>query len=974
MKNLIRWTGLIFALVAIFFVFGFINFNNNIVFAATTVSGTLSEDTVWTKANSPYLVSDFIVPAGVKLTIEPGVVAKFGSVSNKDEITVKGELYAKGTATEYVNFTSYQDDSVAGDTNGDGVTSSPAPGDWMGIIVRGSGLVNLDHTVINYGGYTPKPVLVMNILRNIFFRVAYAYEEESEYEVFNHEGNIYNFGGTVHITNSVIQNSSTNGIHHKAGVTTVTNTVLKDNYYYGIFNDSGVIINAKNNWWGNPIGPYNYDRDWELYYEWDKVSEDVDFTPWLTEDPTIIKVIKKNPVIIIPGILSSYLNRNDDEKTEVWPNATKMAFSLSDDYLDELLLDLLGKPNMTYPIMLPTDIFRNIGDSNYFTSLITELKNGGYEEGVDLFIFPYDWRLNIVESVSGIYSPLLTSLKDKVDQVLIKTGAEKVDIVAHSMGGLLAKYYIKHFGQDKVDKFVDIATPHLGAPSTFQTLIYGDDLDIVKAGIHLLNPLEIKKISQNMTSAYQLLPSSNYFSASSPDYNYYVYDMDDYDNNGIKGKLTFRQSLDFLKNTGRNEVVMNVAVNIHNDLDNMNPADYGVQAYNIVGCGTPTVGKIFTLGKQTDKDPQYDIAYISGDGTVPQRSAEEFPSLTKYYATGQTHSLMPSVSGIKELVLSLLSGKAESFDLNSYSNISTTTANCKLPNGTFIGLHSPVDLHIYDSAGNHTGPNINGDLEENIPGIAYDIIDGNKFAFLPDGLNYEIKLEATALGSFSSHIKRIEDGEVISTAYFADIPLQSTSTRAEVNISSSTPVIMLDPAGNGQKEKIYTPTASINGDLLTDKVSPEFVLSVDPVVFGLKVSGSDNMSHPSLNIVDVTEKKRNDKKYSYTVTDVAGNSLNMIIEINRESDKKLNYDIQFPNITKGQKIKMNFERALNKDGSLKTFTQNIIQGRDTIKYIYNVKKDKTIIWTRDGKETNKKVYNESVAIQFISNKGLLEIK
>lgn len=50
-----------------------------------------------------------------------------------------------------------------------------------------------------------------------------------------------------------------------------------------------------------------------------------------------------------------------------------------------------------------------------------------------------------------------------VDEVLEATGKNKVIIIAHSMGGLVAREYIKDFGgEDKVDKLVTIGTPNHG--------------------------------------------------------------------------------------------------------------------------------------------------------------------------------------------------------------------------------------------------------------------------------------------------------------------------------------------------------------------------------------------------------------------------------------------------------------------------------------------------------------------------------
>lgn len=50
-----------------------------------------------------------------------------------------------------------------------------------------------------------------------------------------------------------------------------------------------------------------------------------------------------------------------------------------------------------------------------------------------------------------------------VDGVLDRTGAATVDLIGHSQGGLLGRYYVKNLGGDAtVDSFVSLAAPHQG--------------------------------------------------------------------------------------------------------------------------------------------------------------------------------------------------------------------------------------------------------------------------------------------------------------------------------------------------------------------------------------------------------------------------------------------------------------------------------------------------------------------------------
>ncbi len=122
-----------------------------------------------------------------------------------------------------------------------------------------------------------------------------------------------------------------------------------------------------------------------------------------------------DPVIIIPGILGS------------WPKNGQMVID---------------------PVL------------HTYDDLIDTLKANGYTEGTDLFTFPYEWRNSNVDSA--------VMLKNKIDAVKAICQCAKVDLVAHSMGGLVARQYIQSDQyQNDVDQLIFLGTPHLGAVDSY---------------------------------------------------------------------------------------------------------------------------------------------------------------------------------------------------------------------------------------------------------------------------------------------------------------------------------------------------------------------------------------------------------------------------------------------------------------------------------------------------------------------------
>ena len=58
-------------------------------------------------------------------------------------------------------------------------------------------------------------------------------------------------------------------------------------------------------------------------------------------------------------------------------------------------------------------------------------------------------------------------LGDSVDAVLARTGADRMDVVAHSMGGLATRAYLREHGGGKVRRVVFLATPQRGTLAAY---------------------------------------------------------------------------------------------------------------------------------------------------------------------------------------------------------------------------------------------------------------------------------------------------------------------------------------------------------------------------------------------------------------------------------------------------------------------------------------------------------------------------
>jgi pimeloyl-ACP methyl ester carboxylesterase len=109
----------------------------------------------------------------------------------------------------------------------------------------------------------------------------------------------------------------------------------------------------------------------------------------------------------------------------------------------------MGGPREGRPIVLVHGYFQNRGDFVFLARAVARAKLG------PIYGFNYNWTQSIAKSAGR--------LARFVEDVCRETGAPKVAIVAHSLGGVVAVEYLSTpEGRARVDRCVTIASPHAG--------------------------------------------------------------------------------------------------------------------------------------------------------------------------------------------------------------------------------------------------------------------------------------------------------------------------------------------------------------------------------------------------------------------------------------------------------------------------------------------------------------------------------
>ncbi len=807
--------------------------------------GIIATDTTWTASSSPYILDGYTsVASGHTLTVEPGVTIDTHltgdsrpalDVENatiimqgteKNPIIIKDlwglSLFrATGTLAHVkmsgveggvglyesdvdISYSFFKDARMAFWING-GLTmisSSSISGYESGLFIQNSA-----------------PVLMMNNPSNHSFVGNYG---------IGGIGNAlinYNdpFSATVIVTNSSFPDISTVAINNFGAK--LENTVI-----------------AEGDWWGSPTDPSTMLTS--------RIIGPVDYTPWLLHEPDLTepeKIICCSNILFIPGLESTRLYRDEKGLFGIGTSTNTLWEPNRNDDVRKLFLNTNGSSSDTSVYSGdPIDNAWGYDIYGYFMKFLDSLVTSGSINSWQGY--GYDWRKPIPDVVmnsekkSAMLATTTISLIETVTNLAKSSKTGKITIVAHSNGGLVAKYLVKILSDqgrsNLIDSVISVAVPNLGTPEAIPAMLHGDDQELAY-GL-LLKTNVARQLAQNMPSAYSLLPSAGYYSKVPGSTISFATGTPSIINNGSypKSILSFADMSAFITDSNKtntrvassssdivdpikgNASLIASAGNLHALLDNFTwPSsiiNWAIDGWNVL----TTKGIIYQKnGHDTAKTNMGDgtvVAKSAIDGSVNVASIDLKEADNGKIEHANILDSQAAQNTIKDIVQNksdqILQIPSVTIGEPDYSKESTYLV---------LSTHSPVQPHVYDEQGNHTGeiapPPDTEDLytayEKNIPGSSFETMsktdtDYDSYIYLPDdGKKYSVVIQGTGLGSFTFDIDRMRGGETLNHAEYAGLPvtpLTMASTTVQISSSSaftnSLVPLSVDVNGDGQTD------------------------------------------------------------------------------------------------------------------------------------------------------------------------------
>lgn len=355
-----------------------------------------------------------------------------------------------------------------------------------------------------------------------------------------------------------------------------------------------------------------------------------------------------------------------------------------------------------------------------YDGLIETLKNAGYKtEGEDknLFIFNYNWTKPV--------DFIADDLENYIQTVVNPPPETKIDLVGHSLGGLVARTYVQNNPNNSIDQLLTLGSPHKGVPFVYY-LWEGGNLNKAlpgwqRIGAGLLLHLRKPGFSTTMEAVRSVVPV---LKDLLPTFDYLRQDTVE------KPLETMGQKNEWL--LGLNSSPPPHLLSTLNAFVGIIP-ESTLRWIHIEGPNwLESILGLWEDGKPIGEEK------TAGDGTVLVESGH-FENATITNLADLDHQDLVETAEGQEKIMEILN--------LSPSSISTISSDIIYEPSLVFQLASPATISILDSSGNPIGDT-----------------DG-KMVVIPGALagEYQVKITGTDSGNYHLHIGQIVSGKDIWT-------------------------------------------------------------------------------------------------------------------------------------------------------------------------------------------------------------------
>lgn len=589
-----------------------------------------------------------------------------------------------------------------------------------------------------------------------------------------------------------------------------------------------------------------------------------------TSTPTSTPATGASNVLFLPGIQASRLYKDNlfgDGSDQVWPpNA------LFNEDIYDLSMDSSG---ISEEQIYTDGILETApgGDPVYagFKNFMDELDADGTID--DWTAYAYDWRYAVTDIAQNgtRNSDFIKDAVVEIEALAEDSLSEKVTIIGHSNGGLLAKAIMLRLEEegkaDLVDKVVLLASPQLGTPKAIGTVLHGYDQTDPYGGF-FINGQVVREVINNIPGTYGLLPSEKYFegldmpvvtfkdtSVTAPyrqTYGSTISSFEDYVR-FLQGEDGFDRDLSnpISVPARANDAMLSEALAMHDtELDSWVAPD-GVEVIEIVGTGLSTVkaveyreiveDKCLGAGPTMVCNPELEIKPYAlltkyGDATVVQRSAEAYVGLKRKYfvnlveikkeflTSNFEHYNITEALPVQDLLNTILTSTTT--ENNQFISTSHTEFNDSYD---IEMIDSPVRILATDSSGNQTGVSLaNGEpvVKQEIPRSQYFEFGDTKYLVVPKGTNRTTKLYGEDYGGYTLTTATLgsDDVQVVQT-----VLVNATTTPHLIaeysNQNGEFSTVVTDENGDGEVDY----EMSLSGELIEQEVVVTYPLLISTV-------------------------------------------------------------------------------------------------------------------------------------------------